>query len=118
MVPHANQSSDPFLNTKPFIQQSMQVGLYSDHLYRNGQIGTGYSKYIHYLTRELRNLGVDVVPLHKGANPRDVDVLHDPAAPWNAPPRAPRPLAIMIHVLFTSLLHRYYGPWIRTFTCK
>src|SRR5947208_11921961 len=113
MVPHANQSSDPFLNTKPFIQQSMRVGLYSDHLYRNGQIGTGYSKYIYYLTRELRNLGVDVVPLHKGANPRDVDVIHDPAAPWNAPLRPRRPLVITIHDLFPSLLPQYYGLWIR-----
>ena len=92
----------------------MRVGLYSDHLYRNGQIGTGYSKYIYYLTRELRNLGVDVVPLHKGANPRDVDVLHDPAAPWNAPLRPRRPLVITIHDLFPSLLPQYYGLWIRT----
>src|SRR5437879_11410520 len=92
----------------------MRVGLYSDHLYRNGQIGTGYSKYIYYLTRERRNLGVDVVPLHKGANPRDVDVLHDPAAPWNAPLRPRRPLVITIHDLFPSLLPQYYGLWIQT----
>lgn len=91
----------------------MKVGLYSDHLYRDGQVGTGYSKYIYHLTRELRNLGVEVVPLPKGANPRDVDVLHDPAAPWNAPLRTHRPLVITIHDLFPSLLPQYYGLWIR-----
>ncbi len=91
----------------------MRVGLYSDHLYRDGQVGTGYSKYIYHLTRELRNLGVEVVPLPKGANPKDVDVLHDPAAPWNAPLRPRRPLVVTIHDLFPSLLPQYYGLWIR-----
>ncbi len=91
----------------------MRVGLYSDHLYRDGQVGTGYSKYIYHLIRELRNLGVEVVPLHKGANPRDVDVVHDPAAPWNSPLRTRRPLVITIHDLFPSLLPQYYGLWIR-----
>lgn len=91
----------------------MRVGLYSDHLYRDGQVGTGYSKYIFHLTRELRDLGVDVVPLHKGANPRDVDVLHDPAAPWNAPLRTRKPLVITIHDLFPAILPQYYGLWIR-----
>ncbi len=91
----------------------MRVGLYSDHLYRDGQVGTGYSKYIYHLIHELRNLGVEVVPLHKGANPRDVDVVHDPAAPWNSPLRTRRPLVITIHDLFPSLLPQYYGLWIR-----
>src|SRR5207249_6451773 len=92
----------------------VRVGLFSDHPYKDGQVGTGYSKYIYHLSRELRHLGVEVVPLHKGANPRDVDVLHDPAAPWNAPLRPRRPLVITIHDLFPSLLPQYYGLWIRT----
>ncbi|HYY49063.1 MAG TPA: glycosyltransferase [Thermoplasmata archaeon] len=91
----------------------MRVGLYSDHLNTDGNIGTGYSKYIYYLTRELRNLDVEVVPLHKGANPTDVDVLHDPASPWDAPLWTRRPLVITIHDLFPALLPRYYGLWIR-----
>src|SRR5438128_1495027 len=37
----------------------MRVGLYSEHLYQDGQIGTGASKYIYYLIRELERLGVD-----------------------------------------------------------
>ncbi|MGI0149959.1 MAG: glycosyltransferase [Thermoplasmata archaeon] len=92
----------------------MRVGLYSDHLYRDGQIGTGASKYIHYLTRELRDLGVDVVPLHKGANPVDVDVLHDPHPPWNAPWFPRKPLLITVHDLSPSTYPQYYTRWVRT----
>ncbi len=92
----------------------MRVGLYSDHLYRDGQIGTGASKYIHYLSRELRELGVDVVPLHKGENPADVDVLHDPHSPWNAPLRPHRPLVITVHDLTPVTHKQYYGWWPRT----
>jgi len=92
----------------------LRVGLYSDHRYRDGQIGTGASKYIHYLTQELQNLGVEVVPLHKGANPTDVDVLHDPHPPWNAPLFPRRPLVITIHDLSPSTYPQYYTRWIRT----
>jgi len=53
----------------------VRVGLYTEHLYRDGQVGTGTSKYIFYLVRELERLGVEIVPLHKGANPKDIDVL-------------------------------------------
>lgn len=92
----------------------MRVGLYSDHLYRDGQIGTGASKYIHYLTHELRGLGVEVVPLHKGANPADVDVLHDPHPPWNAPLFPRKPLVITVHDLSPSTFPEYYTWWVRT----
>jgi glycosyltransferase involved in cell wall biosynthesis len=93
---------------------SLKVGLYSDHLYRDGQIGTGASKYIHYLTKELRELSVEVVPLHKGANPMDVDVLHDPHPPWNAPLFPKKPLVITVHDLSPSTFPQYYTWWIRT----
>lgn len=91
----------------------MKVGLYSDHLYRDGQIGTGASKYIHYLTQELRTLGAEVVPLHKGEDPTDVDILHDPHPPWNAPLRTRRPLVITIHDLSPATFPEYYPRWIR-----
>src|SRR2546428_167970 len=63
----------------------MRVGMYSEHLYQDGQIGTGASKYIYYLIRELERLGVDVVRLRKGDNPSHVDVLHDPHPPEDGP---------------------------------
>jgi glycosyltransferase involved in cell wall biosynthesis len=92
----------------------MKVGLYSGHLYKDGQVGSGTSKYIYYLVRELATLGVDVVRLEKGDNPTDVDILHDPHAPWNAPLRPKRPLVITIHDL-TPLTHpQYYPRWVRT----
>src|SRR5712692_946238 len=92
----------------------MRVGLYSDHLYKDGQIGTGASKYTHYLLRELDRLGVDVIRLRKGDNPNHVDVLHDPHAPWNAPLWPRRPLVITIHDL-TPLTHpAYYPRWVRS----
>ena len=91
----------------------MRVGLYSEHLYQDGQIGTGASKYIYYLIRELEGLGVDVVRLRKGDNPSHVDVLHDPHAPWDAPLRPRRPLVITVHDL-TPLTHpAYYPRWVR-----
>ena len=92
----------------------MRVGLYLDHLYKDGQIGTGASKYIYYLLRELEALGVDVVRLKKGDNPADVDVLHDPHAPWNAPLRPKRPLVITVHDLTPFTHPRYYPRWVRT----
>jgi len=92
----------------------LRVGLYSDDLYPEGQVGTGGPKYVYYLLGELPKLGVDVVRLHKGEDPTDVDVLHDPHAPWNAPLRPRRPLVITVHDL-TPLTHkRYYGWWPRT----
>jgi glycosyltransferase involved in cell wall biosynthesis len=91
----------------------VRVGLYSDHLRTDGQVGTGNSKYIYYLTKELRYLGVDVVPLHKGDNPEDVDVLHDPHAPWNAPLRPRRPLIITIHDLAPATFPEYFDRWVR-----
>lgn len=91
----------------------MRVGLYSDHLYGGDEIGTGTSKYIHYLTRELRALGVDVIPLHKGENPADVDLLHDPSPPWNAPLRPRRPLVVTIHDLATVTYPEYFEWWVR-----
>lgn len=91
----------------------MRVGLYSDHLYRDGQIGTGASKYIYYLTRELQALDIDVVPLHKGENPTEVDLLHDPHPPWNAPLLTRRPLVITIHDLAPATFPRYFGRWVR-----
>lgn len=91
----------------------MRVGLYTDHLYRDGQVGTGTSKYIYHLLREFERLGVEVVPLGKGANPRDVDVLHDPHTPWNAPLRPRRPLVITIHDMTPFTHPAYYGGWVR-----
>jgi glycosyltransferase involved in cell wall biosynthesis len=82
-------------------------------MYRDGQVGTGASKYIHYLTRELRALAVDVVPLHKGENPTDVDLLHDPHTPWNAPLRPRKPLVITVHDLSPATFPQYYTWWIR-----
>lgn len=92
----------------------MRVGLYSDDLYPEGQVGTGGPKYVYYLLRELPKLGVDVVRLHKGEDPADVDVLHDPHAPWNAPLRPRRPLVITVHDLTPFTHKRYYGWWPRT----
>src|SRR2546427_164382 len=92
----------------------MRVGMYSEHLYQDGQIGTGASKYIYYLIRELERLGVDVVRLRKGDNPSHVDVLHDPHAPWNAPLRPRRPLVITVHDLTPFTHPRYYPRWVRT----
>ncbi|HLB68501.1 MAG TPA: glycosyltransferase [Thermoplasmata archaeon] len=91
----------------------MRVGLYTDHLYRDGQVGTGTSKYIYHLIRELERLGVEIVPLRKGENPGDVDVLHDPHAPWNAPLFPRRPLLITIHDMTPFTHPQYYDPWIR-----
>lgn len=91
----------------------MRVGLYSDHLYKDGQVGTGVSKYIYYLTQELRALGVDVVPLHKGDNPADVDLIHDPHPPWNAPLRPRRPLVITVHDLAPATYPEYFERWVR-----
>lgn len=91
----------------------MRVGLYTDHLYNDGQVGTGTSKYIFYLAQELDRLGVEVVPLHKGANPKDIDLLHDPHAPWNAPLMPTRPLVITIHDMTPFTHPRYYGRWVR-----
>ena len=91
----------------------MRVGLYMDHLYRDGQVGTGTSKYIFYLTRELEHLGVEIVPLRKGANPKDIDILHDPHAPWNAPLKPSRPLVITIHDMTPFTHPQYYGRWVR-----
>src|SRR5207245_7895710 len=95
----------------------MRVGLYLDHLYKDGQIGTGASKYIYYLLRELEALGVDVVRLKKGDNPADVDVLHDPHAPWNAPLRPKRPLVITVHDITPFTNPRFYSRWMRTLIC-
>lgn len=76
-------------------------------------MGSGTSKYVYYLLRELEILGVDVVRLEKGDNPQDVDILHDPHAPWNAPLRPRRPLVITVHDL-TPLTHpQYYPRWVR-----
>ena len=83
-------------------------------MYRDGQIGTGASKYIHYLVEELERLGVEVVHLHKGDNPTDVDVLHDPHSPWNAPLRPKRPLVITVHDLTPLTQKQYYSRWTRT----
>jgi len=91
----------------------VRVGLYSDHLYKGDEVGTGASKYIHYLTRELRALGVDVVPIHKGDDPADVDLIHDPHPPWNAPLRPRRPLVITLHDLAPATYPEYFGRWIR-----
>ncbi len=91
----------------------MRVGIYSDHLRKDGQVGTGTSKYIYYLTKELRDLAVDVVPLHKGENPGNVDVLHDPHAPWNAPLRPRLPLVITIHDLAPATCPEYFDRWVR-----
>jgi len=92
----------------------LRVGLYSDDLYPEGQVGTGGPKYVYYLLQELPKLGVEVVRLHKGEDPADVDVLHDPHAPWNAPLRPRRPLVITVHDL-TPFTHKpYYGWWPRT----
>jgi len=91
----------------------MRVGLYSDHLYRDGQIGTGASKYVHYLTKELLDLGVTVVPIHKGENPTNVDILHDPHPPWNAPLRPRRPLVITVHDLAPATYPRFFSRWVR-----
>ncbi len=92
----------------------MRVGLYLEHLYKDGQIGTGASKYIYYLLRELELRGIEVVPLKKGDNPDDVDVLHDPHAPWNAPLRPRRPLVVTIHDLTPFTHPQYYPRWVRT----
>lgn len=92
----------------------MRIGLYLDHLYKDGQIGTGASKYVYYLLRELELRGVDVVHLKKGDNPSDVDVLHDPHAPWNAPLWPRRPLVVTIHDLTPFTHPQYYPRWVRT----
>ncbi len=92
----------------------MRVGLYSDDLYPPGQVGTGGPKYVYYLLQELPRLGVDVVRLRKGDDPADVDVLHDPHAPWNTPLRPRRPLVITVHDLTPFTHPRYYGWWPRT----
>jgi len=97
----------------PRLRRPVRVGLFSDHLYKDGQVGTGASKYIFYLTKELRSLGVDVVPLHKGANPSDVDLLHDPHPPWNAPLWPRKPLIITIHDLAPSTYPEYFDRWVR-----
>src|SRR3989442_441412 len=73
----------------------MRVGMYSEHLDQDGQIGTGASKYIHYLIRELERLGVDVVRLRKGDNKSHDGVLHDPQAHSNARLGPRRPPVIM-----------------------
>ncbi len=83
-------------------------------MYTDGQIGSGTSKYIHYLIRELESQGVEVVRLQKGENPRQVDVLHDPHAPWNAPLRPHRPLLLTIQDLSPWTFPQYYGRWVRT----
>jgi len=83
-------------------------------MYTDGQIGSGTSKYVHYLIRDLEARGVDVVRLRKGENPRDVDVLHDPHAPWNAPLRPRRPLLITIQDLSPWTYPQYYSRWVRT----
>ncbi len=83
-------------------------------MYTDGQIGSGTSKYVHYLIRELEARGVEVVHLRKGENPRDVDVLHDPHAPWNAPLRPRRPLLVTIQDLSPRTCPQYYGRWVRT----
>src|SRR5438132_1593471 len=83
-------------------------------MYTDGQIGSGTSKYIHYLIRELESQGVEVVRLQKGENPRQVDVLHDPHAPWNAPLRTHRPLLLTIQDLSPWTFPQYYGRWVRT----
>ncbi len=92
----------------------MKVGLYSGHLYSGGQVGSGASKYLYYLIRELEALGVEVVRLRKGENPNHVDVLHDPHAPWNAPLLPGRPLVITIHDLTPRTHPQYYPRWVRT----
>ncbi len=76
-------------------------------------MGTGTSKYIYHLIRELEPLGVEIVPLRKGENPGDVDVLHDPHAPWNAPLFPRRPLLITIHDMTPFTHPQYYDAWIR-----
>ncbi len=93
---------------------SLIVGLYSGHMYADGQIGSGTSKYVHYLIRDLEARGVEVVRLRKGENPRDVDVLHDPHAPWNAPLLPRRPLIITIQDLSPRTFPQYYSRWVRT----
>lgn len=92
----------------------MKVGLYSGHLYTGGQVGSGASKCVYYLIRELEGLGVEVVRLRKGENPDRVAVLHDPHAPWNAPLRPRRPLVIRIHDLTPRTHPQYYPRWVRT----
>src|SRR2546427_12288684 len=92
----------------------MRVGMYSEHLYQDGQIGTGASKYIYSLIRELERLGVDVVRLRKGDNPSHVDGLHDPHGPWNAPLRPRCPLVITVHDLIPFTHPRHYSRWERS----
>lgn len=91
----------------------MKIGLYTHDLYRDGQVGTGTSKYVFYLLRELEQLGVDIVRLEKGANPEDVDVVHDPHCPWSAPffPRCP--LVSTLHDVTPFTQPKYYGQWVR-----
>lgn len=92
----------------------MKVGLYADHLYGGGEVGTGASKYIYYLLKHLPDFGVEVRRLHKGENPTDVDLLHDPHPPWNAPLWPKRPLVLTIHDL-TPITHPAYYPFaVRT----
>ena len=92
----------------------MKVGLYSGHLYSGGEVGSGASKYVYYLIRELEGLGVEVVRLRKGENPDHVDVLHDPHPPWNAPLRPRRPLVITVHDVTPRTHPQYYPLWVRT----
>lgn len=92
----------------------MKVGLYTDHLYRDGQVGTGVSKYTYYLLKHLDEFGIEVRRLHKGENPRDVDVLHDPHPPWNAPLWPKRPLVITVHDLSPMTHPQYYPIFVRT----
>ena len=97
----------------------MRVGLYTGHIYSDGQIGTGTSKYAYYLLQELRRLGVEVVQLRKGDNPADVDVIHDPQVPWSAPLFPRRPLVVTIQDLAPITYPEYTTGWIRwLFTTK